>query len=205
MPRALLLLVLGCAFLTLSAGHADTAGHVTGSPQQTVATLHAGLTALASEHAGADVERRYEALRPLVAATHDLAFIAEFTIRRQWSALQPADRARFVAAFERLSVMTYASRFAGVDDETFAPLEAGDTPAGRVEVRSAIRRAEGADIPLEYVLEQRDGDDWRIINIVADGVSDLALKRAEYQRVIADGGIDALLAHIDEQVARLVN
>ena len=44
---------------------------------------------------------------------------------------------------------------------------------------------------------------WRIINIVADGVSDLALKRAEYQRVFASGGIDGLVAELEQQTRAL--
>jgi hypothetical protein len=38
---------------------------------------------------------------------------------------------------------------------------------------------------------------------VADGVSDLALKRAEYQRVFSSGGLEGLLAELDEQTKRL--
>ena len=59
-----------------------------------------------------------------------------------------------------------------------------------------------ADIPLEYLLQQKDGA-WRIINIIADGVSDLALKRAEYQRVLSGGTIDDLIRYVNEQTARL--
>ena len=36
-----------------------------------------------------------------------------------------------------------------------------------------------------------------------DGVSDLALKRAEYQRVLSTGSIEDLIRHLDEQTARL--
>ena len=59
------------------------------------------------------------------------------------------------------------------------------------------------DVPLEYLL-QEGPDGWRIINIVADGVSDLALKRAEYQRVFSSGGIEALIAELEEQTRRLM-
>ena len=38
-----------------------------------------------------------------------------------------------------------------------------------------------------------------IINMVADGVSDLAPKRAEYQRVFASGGIEGLIAELEKQ------
>jgi phospholipid transport system substrate-binding protein len=59
-------------------------------------------------------------------------------------------------------------------------------------------------VSLEYLL-QPDGDDWRIINIVADGVSDLALKRAEYQRVFSSAGISGLIAELEQQTERLAD
>ncbi len=173
------------------------------SPEATVTALHEGLVTLARQHRDSDLGARFEALRPLIVATHDLDFIAEFAIRRQWNDLSADQRARFSAAFERLSVMTYASRFANVSEDTFAPISGPDGSATRVEIASAIRRTDDADIPMEYVLHEQAGT-WRIINIVADGVSDLALKRAEYQRVIGDDGIEGLIRHLEAQTDRLV-
>jgi phospholipid transport system substrate-binding protein len=71
-----------------------------------------------------------------------------------------------------------------------------------VAVATAAARANQPDVSLEYLLHEGDGG-WRIINIVADGVSDLALKRAEYQRVFASGGLDGLVAELEQQTERL--
>ena len=71
-----------------------------------------------------------------------------------------------------------------------------------MQVSDGVARAGQADVSLEYLLQQ-DAMGWRIINIVADGVSDLALKRAEYQRVFASGGIDGLVAELEQQSERL--
>jgi phospholipid transport system substrate-binding protein len=57
-------------------------------------------------------------------------------------------------------------------------------------------------VPLVYLL-QEDAQGWRTVNIVADGVSDLALKRAEYQRLFASGGIEGLIAELEQQTERL--
>jgi len=172
----------------------------TDSPTATITSLQQGLIAAAREHS---VENRYKALEPLVLATHDLPYIAEFALRRQWGSLADADRQRFVAAFQRLSVMTYATRFKAVGPDTFGPVTAGAPDAsGRVRVSTTVARADQPDVSLEYLL-QRDEQGWRIINIVADGVSDLALKRAEYQRVFTSGGIAGLLAELEQQTERL--
>ena len=185
------------ALVALEGGAAELA---TESPAATITTLQAGLIAAAAQQA---IDERYRALEPLIMATHDLPYIAEFALRRQWASLTEEQRQRFVAAFQRLSVMTYAARFGNVAADAFRALEVGEPDAsGRVQVATAIKRDGQADVSLEYLLQQ-DEQSWRIINIIADGVSDLALKRAEYQRVFASGGIDGLIAELDEQTQRL--
>jgi len=174
----------------------------TDSPAATITSLQQGLIAAARD-SKAPIEERYRTLEPLIVATHNLPYIAEFALRRQWSTLAEADRQRFIAVFQRLSVMTYAARFKAVGNDTFRAVTPGAADAsGRVQVTTAVARASQPDVSLEYLL-QKDGESWRIINIVADGVSDLALKRAEYQRVFASGGIEGLIAELEQQADRL--
>lgn len=194
--------LISCALACWVARGASAADIATDTPTATIASLQQGLVAAASRP-NATIEQRFAALEPVVVATHDLPYIAEFALRRQWPGLAEADRARYVAAFQRLSVMTYAARFKAVGADTFRPIVAAPADAsGRVQVATAVARAEQPDVSLEYVLQQ-DGASWRIVNIVADGVSDLALKRAEYQRLFTSGGIDGLVAELEAQTERL--
>jgi phospholipid transport system substrate-binding protein len=168
----------------------DTAA-AQGAAEAVVAELHAALVEAATL---VEREARIELLRPVVRDTHDLRFIAELTIRRQWRDLDATAREAFVNVFETLSVATYATRFAGVGPETFLVTGSRATDNGRIEVRAEVMRAQGGNVPLDYLLQRGDGG-WRIVNIVADGVSDLALKRARYQQVFRDGGtIEDLIA-----------
>ena len=57
------------------------------TPTETIASLQRGLIAVAREQPNAALEERYRALEPLIVATHDLPYIAEFALRRQWSSL----------------------------------------------------------------------------------------------------------------------
>lgn len=202
MNRRSLLACCAAAASLLATFAAAPAEIATDSPAATIATLQQGLIETAER--GGTIEERYRALEPLITATHDLPYIAEFALRRQWSGLEEADRQRFVAAFRRLSVMTYAARFQTVGTGTFRPVEEGGPAdsSGRVQVTTAVARADMPDVSLEYLLHESP-EGWRIINIVADGVSDLALKRAEYQRLFASGGIDALVAELEAQTERL--
>jgi phospholipid transport system substrate-binding protein len=182
---------------------AQQARWATDSPVATITSLQQGLIAVARERSNASLEERYSVLEPLIVATHNLPYIAEFALRRQWASLGEPERQRFIAAFQRLSVTTYAARFEAVGNDTFrAVTPAAPVTSGRVQVATAVARKDQPDVSLEYLLQQ-DETGWRIVNIIADGVSDLALKRAEYQRVFASGGLDGLLAELNAQTENL--
>jgi len=173
----------------------------TDTPEATIASLHRGLIAAAKSSPG-NLDARYGALVPVIEQTHDLAYIAEFALRKQWPTLSDADKKRFIAAFEKLSVMTYASRFKNVTEGTFKSGGPATTESSRAHVLTSIPRQGQPDVSLDYLLEQKNGS-WRIINIIADGVSDLALKRAEYQRILGSGSLDDLIKDLEAQTARL--
>jgi len=55
-------------------------------------------------------------------------------------------------------------------------------------------------VHLDYVLH-RSSRGWRIVNVVADGVSDLALKRVEYTAVLRKRGFESLLSDLEHKIA----
>lgn len=190
-------LSLGAAVRAQESEHTDT-----GPAEAVVLELHKALIETAGSE-GLTREQHYAALEPVIATTHDLAYIAELTIRRQWRDLSSDQKAAFVGAFERLSVMTYAVRFASVGEGSFRIDGTEDAGGGRVQVHAAIVRPQDDDVSMDYILHKRDGR-WRIVNILADRVSDLALKRAQYQRVFADGGtLEDVIAGIEAETERL--
>src|SRR5690348_2264313 len=75
----------------------------TDSPAATIASLQKALLA-ARDKPNATVQDRYRALEPAIVETHNLPYIAEFALRRQWPMLSAEERQRFSAAFQRLSV-----------------------------------------------------------------------------------------------------
>lgn len=61
-------------------------------------------------------------------------------------------------------------------------------------------RSERQTIAFEYIVN-RNGSQWRIVNIVVDGISDLALKKAQYTSVIEREGFDGLLAKLSQKIS----
>jgi len=172
-----------------------------GTPTQVVENLHATLLATMREADDLGFAGRYERLAPVLDASFDFPAIARIVTGRHWQDLDQATRAAFIQTFTELSVATYATNFAGFDGERFVTL-GNEAAAGRSIIRTELIQADDDKVDLNYLLHERDGA-WRIVNVIAQGVSDLALKRAEYTAVIKAEGIDSLIERLAQKVAEM--
>ena len=167
-----------------------------------VERLQAGIANSPSSADGTSFEQRYAALAPLIDKTHDLPYIARFAMRREWSELSDDQRKQYIDEFTRLSIANYVSRFRNATEETFAVSGQEELPRGQIEVTGTLATAGGEKLPVSYILHQSD-ESWKIINIIVDGISDLALKRSEYRRVMEEGDFAGLLEYLSSQIADL--
>ena len=169
---------------------------------EVVASLHQALARVATDDAANDIDKRYAVLAPVITTTHNIPAIARFVLRRYWSDLGDDQQASFIELFTTLSVMNYASRFTSLEPDAFRIIGADQVAEQRVRVDAELRAADGRNVSFVYTLLPDEGK-WRIVNVVADGVSDLALRRSEYSRLMQDKGFADLLNHIDSQIAAL--
>ena len=106
---------------------------------------------------------------------------------------------KLVDVFSRLSIASYAHNFKEYGGESFTIDSEEETTRGGVVVYAHLSIPNDKDVKFEYHLKETDKS-WRIINIVATGVSDLALKRSEYTSILQREGFDALIAKISEKI-----
>jgi phospholipid transport system substrate-binding protein len=170
------------------------------SPEQVVKRLHESLTEAMREGSRLGYKGRLELLTPSVNRTHDLDFIARTTLGNLWSKLSPDQQITFTDTFRQLSISSYADWFKSHEGEAFEFVDQQAMPREQVLVRTRIVKEKVEVARLDYVLrETKDG--WRIINIMANGVSDLALKRVEYRSILERDGFPALIDMLKKKIA----
>lgn len=145
---------------------------------------------------------RYKIMAPVVESSFDTPLIAKVVLSRYWKELNPEQQGQFVALFKRLSASTYASRFDSYAEESFKTLGVEKMKNERLLVKTELVKEKEDPVRLEYMVQQNDGN-WYIINVIADGVSDLALKQAEYASIINTRGFDSLVSEIETKIRDL--
>ena len=196
-------LVAGAALtVVMAASAALTATADPSRPAATVERLHAALIEVMKNADTLGFEGRRQSLEPVLIESFDLGYISEIVLGREWDGLSEQDRARMIDTFTRLTVATYAARFDGYSGESFRTAEEKAMNRGRVLVRTELVRTDDEPVQLDYVLQQQEGS-WRIVNVVAEGVSDLSLKRADYGSVIKREGFRPLIDKLESQIVEL--
>ena len=71
-------------------------------------------------------------------------------------------------------------------------------------METILTKSNGEKVQFNYLLRQNKND-WQIINIIVDGVSDLAVRRAEYTSILKSDGFSPLIAKIEDQIGRYSN
>ena len=122
--------------------------------------------------------------------------------------MTPEEQVKFTDTFNELTHSTYAGRFNSYSGEEFSLISEKSVKRNRKLVQTRFIKADGEEIRFNYILHQAN-DQWKIINIIVNGVSDLALKRTEYSSILKKSGypslIEKLLAQIEENADRLVS
>ena len=71
-------------------------------------------------------------------------------------------------------------------------------------VKTRLVRPGDAPARLTYVVKEYKGR-WRIVDILLDDdISELAVRRSEYRRLLKKNGVDGLIATLNDKAAGLV-
>ncbi len=195
---------LKVAFLLLAISNnavfaADTAVDNPVSAKQVVAEFQNTLLEVMKHGKELGFEGRYQKLDSAVKKSHALKKIARIVVGREWKKLTPEQQAELVKVFTQLSVSAYAYNFKEYSGESFKFVSEEDTARGGKIVHALLVIPDDSDVKFDYMLKKINGQ-WKIINIIADGVSDLAVRRSEYTSLLKNQGFDVLIAKMKEKI-----
>jgi len=167
--------------------------------KQTVDKLNAALIETMKNAKQLGYKGRAAKLDSVVKETHEFNSIAQIALGSHWKDLTDEQKKSFVDKLTELSVATYAAQFNSYAGEEFKYESEQGMKSNRVTLRYELVAPKEKPVKFEYVLGQSNNQ-WVIINIVVDGISDLALKKAQYTSVIEREGFDSLLNKLNQKI-----
>lgn len=168
-------------------------------PDEVIRNLQSILLQSMREGEKLGFQGRYDLLAPVLRQSHNFEFIIRTILGTYWTEFNQDQQREISDIFSQLSIATYASQFKAYSGEQFEILKNRPFPQNHVEVRTHLIKSDKSTVDLRYLTRQEDIG-WRIVNIVAKGVSELAIKRTEYRSILQRDGYPALIEMLKEKI-----
>jgi phospholipid transport system substrate-binding protein len=152
-----------------------------------------GSVQVTSDHAQDLVDR-------IVIPHVDLPTISRLVLGKYWRRANADQQHRFTQALHQLLLRTYATAVTATDIDNVEYLPNRVHKAGKdVTVRTIVPRPGTKPISMNYRLRRR-GHDWKLVDMVVEGVSLVSTYRSTFGAQIRDKGIDGLIETMNERL-----
>ncbi|MCC6639564.1 MAG: ABC transporter substrate-binding protein [Deltaproteobacteria bacterium] len=147
---------------------------------------------------GVSVDRRLEELQQIAYRRFDFPTIGRLVLARGWNQLTPDQQRAFLEDFKRHLSLDYGRRIDSYTNQTVTIIGDRTEPNGDATVRTQVNGGGTSPVAVDYRLRRIDGD-WRVIDIIVEGVSLVSSYRSQFQEIMASGGPTRLLQVLREK------
>ena len=149
------------------------------------------------EQLRAHPERIYEVVNKYILPTFSFPAMSRLVLGRHWRSATESQREQFTNAFRSLLVRTYAESlidYAGVPIR-YLPVHMDET-AKDATVNTEIEPSGRPPVAISYRLRLLSGE-WKVIDVVVEGVSLVTNYRTEFSTEINRSGLDSLIRSLE--------
>lgn len=146
-------------------------------------------------------QERRKLLEKVVGDRFNYEEMGKRTLAAQWQKLNEKDRTEFVDLFKRLLTNSYSDKVEGYSGEQVHYLnERLEGDYAEVRTKAVSGKSE---IPLDYRMLNKNGD-WRVYDVVVDGVSLVSNYRGQFAKIIRTSGYDDLVKQLRDKSDQFV-
>lgn len=142
-------------------------------------------------------DRRRKEIVMVVDERFDFEEITRRSLATHWKKRTPEEKREFVSLFHNLLEKTYMKRIEAYDDEEIIYTDE-ETENGYSSVKIKIVSRKNADALIVFRLHGQD-DQWRVYDVVIEGISMVKNYRTQFGQVIRSKSYDELVRKLQEK------
>lgn len=143
-------------------------------------------------------ERRFQRL------LHDgfaMSAIGRFVAGRYWKTMTPDQQAEYQSLFARWVLRSYSSQLGGYSNQDFKIDRTAKAGKNDVYVRTRIVQPNSEPLRCDWRVRSFRGE-YKVIDVVVEGVSMLSTQRAEYGAVLRAHGPEGLIEALQTRLTK---
>lgn len=136
----------------------------------------------------------------------DYKFAAFMVLGKHFKSVPREKMGEYISVFRQYLITTYAVAMGYYDNQTviFEP-ESSFEGQKSVTVRAVVQDPERPEIKIAFkVRKDSKTNEWKAYDMVAEGISMLNSKRSEFESILRQDGIDAVIALMRDKIGQPV-
>ncbi len=196
----ILLQFIACFMLSTIAGAANEKKAI----ELVKTTVEAVLDVMRDEAvSGTEKSReRRDKIKTLISARFDFREMSKRALARNWKKRSKAEQDEFVDLFSDLLQNTYISKIDAYTDEKVTYDKEIIRKGGRYSIVKTSVFSKGIIIPIDYRLIHR-GDDWRVYDVLVEGVSIISNYRSQYNKILSRESFSELIQKMKDKLDKI--
>ena len=194
---ALVFIAFSVSLVSVSAALAADDPALTSAPRQLINETATKIVAILAKK-DQTTETRISEVESLAYEIFDFTTMSKLVLARNWKKMDKAKRKEFVVEFKRHLSRTYGTRLDRYEQEEVDVYGAQVEVRNDVSVKTRILGGQFDGAEISYRLRNRR-DEWKIIDVVIEGVSLVSNYRSQFKEVLNGGSIEDLLARLRDK------
>jgi len=171
------------------------------SPRAVVEEMtNAVMSILADKSTSSDVKR--EKIEQIVYQHVDVETVARLILARNWQDFSDQHKRAFIEEFKKHLSMTYGKSVDNYKNERGVITGDREEARGDWTVQTKIVRGGPDDIQVDYRLRKNKDGQWKIIDVIIEGVSLVSSFRSQIQEAVSKGGPENAIKLLREKNAK---
>ncbi len=194
---ALVFIAFSVSLVSVSAALAADDPALTSAPRQLINETATKIVSILAKK-DQPTEMRISEIESLAYEIFDFTTMSKLVLARNWKKMDKAKRKEFVVEFKRHLSRTYGTRLDRYEQEEVDVYGAQVEVRNDVSVKTRILGGQFDGAEISYRLRNRR-DEWKIIDVVIEGVSLVSNYRSQFKEVLNGGSIEDLLARLRDK------
>jgi phospholipid transport system substrate-binding protein len=189
----LLLMFLMTPGIAIAASPEDAAKFVNGIGQRAFQMLN---------QQGLPLDQKEAQVRTLLADNFDLKLIGRYVVGQSWRTMGEEQQEAYLTLFEEYVLRTYSKRLGGYSGQQFQISGVKSASAEDHVVATTITRPGAPPIEASWRVQAKTAQ-YKIVDVMVQGVSMVVTQRSEFGAVIQRQGVDGLIETLRMQVSKI--
>ncbi|MGE0754915.1 MAG: phospholipid-binding protein MlaC [Alphaproteobacteria bacterium] len=142
---------------------------------------------------------RLEGLKRGFSNVVDTDWIARFVLGANWRKADEKQRTRYTELYKEFLMQTYINTYATDDTQQVTDIrviDVKDEADNNFTTRTSVELSNGKKLKVDYLVKA-EGDEYKIIDVVIEGVSLLSTHRSEFTQVAGQNGVDGVIKKLE--------